>query len=76
MPFCFNFKASLSYHTFSKVLDMSKKTLLTSNPLLKDLKILRLIDNSWLIQESLGWKPNWFSEIQIFIGNEKLDGLS
>ena len=55
---------------------MSKKTLLTSNPLLKDLKILRLIDNSWLIQESLGWKPNWFSEIQIFIGNEKLDGLS
>ena len=76
MPLCFNFKASLSYHTFSKALDMSKKALLTSNSLLKDLKILQLIDNSWLIQESLGWKPNWFLEIQTFIGNEKLDGLS
>ena len=76
MPLCFSFKASVSYHTFSKALDMSKKTLLTSNSLLKDLKILRLINNSWLIQDSLGWKPNWFLEIQIFIGNEKLDGLS
>lgn len=55
---------------------MSKKTLLTLNSLLKDVKILWLIDNSWQIQESLGWKPNWFLEIQIFIGNGKLDGLS
>ena len=38
---------------------MYKKTLLTSNPLSKNVKILRLIDR-WLIQESPGWILDWF----------------
>ena len=60
MPFCFDLEISPSCQTLSKALDMSKKTLLTSNPLSKDVKILWAIDNSWLIQESRGWKPGWF----------------
>ena len=39
---------------------MSKETLLTYNPLSKDVKILWVIDNSWLIQESREWTPGWF----------------
>ena len=62
MPFCFNLKISPSYQTLPKALDMSKKTLLTSNPLSKDVKISWLIDNSWLMQESPGWKLDWFLE--------------
>ena len=44
---------------------MSKKTLLTSNRLSKGVKISWLIDNSWLMQESPGWKPDWFLEISL-----------
>ena len=44
---------------------MSKKTPLTSNPLSKDVKIQWVIDNSWLIQESPGWKPDWFLEMSL-----------
>ena len=44
---------------------MSKTTLLTSNPLSKDVKILWVIDNSWLMQESPGWKPDWFLELSL-----------
>ena len=65
MSFCFNLKRSPSYQTLSKALDMSKKTLLTSNPLSKDVKISWVIDNSWLMQESLGWKPDWFFEMSL-----------
>ena len=54
---CFNLKISPSCQTLSKPLDMSKKTLLTSNPLSKDVKILWVSDNSSLMQESRGWKP-------------------
>ena len=55
-------KISPSCQTLSKALDMSKKTLLTYNPLSKNVKILWIIDNSWLIQESPDWKPDWFFE--------------
>ena len=65
MPFYFNLKITLSCQTFSNVLDMSKKTRLTFNPLSKDLKILSIIDNSWLIQGSPGWKPDWFLEMSL-----------
>ena len=65
MPFCFNLKISPSYQTLSKALDMSKKTLLTSNPLSKDVKISRVSDNSRLMQESQGWKPDWFLEMRL-----------
>ena len=37
---------------------MSKKTLGTSHPLLKDVKISWVIDSSRLIQASTGWKPD------------------
>ena len=65
MPFCFNLKISRSYQTLSNALDKSKKTLLTSNPLSKEGKILWVINNSWLMQESPGWKPNWFLEMSL-----------
>ena len=44
---------------------MSKKTLLTSNPVSKNVKILWVIDKSWLIQESPGWEPDWFLEMSL-----------
>ena len=57
---CFNLKISPLCQIPSKVLDISKKTLLTSNPLSKDVKVLCVLDNGWLIQEWPGFKPNWF----------------
>ena len=48
-----------------KTLDMSKKTLLTSNSLSQDVKISWVIDNSWLLQESSGWKSDWFLEMSL-----------
>ena len=65
MSFCFNLEISPSCQTLSKALDMSKKTLLTSNPISKHVKILWVIDNSRLIQESLSWKPDWFLEMSL-----------
>ena len=60
MPLCFNLKISPS-----KALYISKETIRTSNPLSKDVKILWVIDNSWLIQETPGWKPDWFLEMSL-----------
>ena len=65
MSFCFNLKISPAYQTLSKVLDMSKKTLLTSNTISKYVKIFWVIDNSRLIQESPCWKPKWFLEMSL-----------
>ena len=39
---------------------------LTSNPSSKDLNVSRVINESWLIQESLGLEPDWFEEIKLF----------
>ena len=58
MSFCFNLKINLSCQTLSKALDMSQKTLLTSNPSSKDSKNSWVIDIRNLIQESPGWKPD------------------
>ena len=44
---------------------MSKKALLTSNPLSKGVKISWVIDNRWLMQESPGWKPDWALEMSL-----------
>ena len=44
---------------------MFKKTLLTFNPLSKYVKIYWVIDNSWLMQESPGWKPDWLLEMKL-----------
>ena len=46
MPLCFTLKISPLFQTLSKALDMSKKTLLTSNPLSKDAKILWVTGNN------------------------------
>ena len=40
MLFCFNLKISPSCQTLSKVFDMSNRTVLTSNPLSKEVKTL------------------------------------
>ena len=67
----FSLKISPSCQTLSKALDMSKKRLLTSNPLSKVVKISWVIDNSWFMQESPGWKPEWFLEVfKEFISRE------
>ena len=50
ISFCFN----LEIRPLCQVLDMSKKTLITSNPLSKDIEISWIIDNSWLMLESPG----------------------
>ena len=60
----FQFESNPILPDISKVLDMSKKTLLTSKSLSKDIKMLCVIKNSWLIQESPGWKPDWFLEMK------------
>ena len=53
-PVCFKYFLLLSirpfYQTLSKVLDMSRKTPLTSKPLTKDWHVSWAIDNNWLIQ--------------------------
>ena len=64
MPFYFNLKIIPSCHTLSNAFDISRKTLLTSNPSSSDLYISRVIDKSWLTQESPGLKPDWFCEIR------------
>ena len=53
---------------------MSKETLLTYNPLSKDVKILWVIDNSWLIQESREWTPGWFLGMSLLA--QKLSNIS
>ena len=60
----FQFEINPIVPDISKILDMSKKTLLTSKSLSKDIKMLWVIKNSWLIQESPGWKPDWFLEMK------------
>ena len=65
MVLCFNLETSPSYQALSKALDMSKKALLTSNPLSKGVKISWVIDNRWLMQESPGWKPDWALEMSL-----------
>ena len=67
MPFCFNLKISPSCQTLSKTLDMSKKTILTFNPLSKDIELSWVIDSSWLVQELPGRKRNWFLEMSLLV---------
>ena len=40
-----------------------KETLLTSNPISKDVTISWVIDDSWLMQESPDWKPEWLLDM-------------
>ena len=55
---CFNLKIGLSYQTLSKALDKFKICVMpkleASNSTSKDVKILWVIVNGWLIEESLG----------------------
>ena len=46
---------------------MYKKTLLISNDYQKDVKISWVIDNSWLIQKSPGWKLAYFVETSLLV---------
>ena len=65
MPFFFNLKIIPSCQTLSKALDKFKKKLLTSNSLSKNVKSLWVIYKSKLIQESSGWEPVWFLEMNL-----------
>ena len=66
MPFCFSLRIIPLCQTLSNTFEMSRKAPLTSNPPLKDLHISWVIDKSWLMQESSGLKPGWFTEIKLF----------
>ena len=57
MPFCFNLKIIPSCHTLLNAFDISRKTLLTSNPSSDNLYISCVIDKNWLTQKSPGLKP-------------------
>ena len=55
-----------------KALDMPRRRLLTSISLSSDIKILWVIDSSWLIQESPGWKPGWYLDMSL-LGKKQLN---
>ena len=62
MPFWVSLKMIPSCHTLSNAFAISRNILLTSRPLSKELYTSCVIDNSWLIQESPGLKPDWLDE--------------
>ena len=61
-------------HNLSKVLEISRKTLLTSYPSSNDKKILCVMNNSWLMQEPLGLNSYWHCEIRLF-SSKKINSL-
>ena len=65
MRFCFRLEIKPLCQTLSNAFQVSRKRFLTSNSSSKDLYFLRVIDKSWLIQESPGLKLNWFWGNQI-----------
>ena len=65
MRLCFNLTISPSCQNLSKALDISKKKLLTSNSLSKVVKVSWVIDKTSLMQESPGWKPDWFLDMSL-----------
>ena len=67
MPFCFDLKVRPSSQTLSNPFDMSRKTLLTSNPSSNDLYISSVIAKSWFMQESPGLNTDWLGEISSFL---------
>ena len=66
MPLWVSLEIIPSCHTLSNVFAISMNTALTSRPSSKELYISWVIGDSWLIQESLGLKPNWLEEISLF----------
>ena len=66
MPFCFNLKITPLCQTLSNAFEISRKTPLISNPSLKDLYTLWVIDKSWLIHKTPSFRPDWFEEIILF----------
>ena len=50
----------------SKILVISRKSPLTSNPSSEDWYISCVIDVNWFVHESPGLKPDWFGEIKSF----------
>ena len=53
MRFWVSLKMIPSCHTLSNAFEISRKTILTSRPSSKELYVSWVIDNSWLMQESL-----------------------
>ena len=64
MLFWHNLKNRPLCHILWKALEMSRKTWL---PIPHQMNCkFRVIYNNWLMQESLGLKPDWFGEIRLF----------
>ena len=55
-----------SCYILSNAFEISRKTLLTSRRSSKELYISWVIDNSWLMQETPGLKPDWLEEMSLF----------
>ena len=66
IQFWVSLKMIPSCHTLSNTFEILSNTLLNLRPSSKELYISWLIDNSWLIQESPGLKPDWQEEISLF----------
>ena len=54
-----------SWHTLSKVFNITKKNPLTSSPSSNELYILWVIAINWFTQESPGLNPDWLGEIKL-----------
>ena len=65
IPLCVSLNIITSWQTLSKALDISKKTILTSNSSLKDEQSLWVIYRSWLTQESPDLKPDWLGATRL-----------
>ena len=67
IPSCSNLKMRPLCQTLSDAFDMTRNAPRTSHPSSNDLYIPWVVDKSWLIQESPGYKPDWFVEIRSFV---------
>ena len=66
ISFCFSLKTIPLSQTLSNAFEISRKTPPTSKPSSKDFYISWFIDESCLIQDYPGLKPDWFEEIKLF----------
>ena len=66
IPFWRSLWISQACQTLSKAFETSRNNPRTSRLISKALKISRLMEGSWLIQESPGLKPDFFGDIKSF----------
>ena len=64
MPFCSNFRSRPICQTLSNAIETYKKLPRVSQPSSREWQMLWVIEKSWLTQESLCLKPDWFGDIK------------